>query len=100
MCWSMKLSPCARKISATSTVGRFIRPSFYGDWVLRRGPKREERRRDCEWPASGAETSGDRLSWIPSRRVPEGLGSFSDLFHAPTGGSPNYAVANEEQPSS
>src|SRR5688572_16217677 len=88
----MKLLPCARKISATSTVGRFTRPSSCGDWVSRQALRWREHRRDCEWIEGAAATDGDKLSLLPSRRDPEAFESFLGRCRVLINGLPSCDV--------
>ena len=90
----MKLSPCERKILATSTVGRFIRPSVGEGEVSRRGPGWKEHRLDSTLLAGAAETGAGRSLSLQDRRAPAAFELFSGRFRAPVDVSPNYAVAH------
>src|SRR5262245_27280551 len=84
VCLSMKLSAWARKISATSTVGRLILPSSFGEKASCRGQEWEEHQRGCESTVGDVGTSGDRLWLTPNRRDLEELESLSDPCRVPT----------------
>src|SRR5205823_640885 len=75
-------------MSATSTVGRFILLSSFGDLASCRVPKWEELRWGYSRPASDVGIDGDRSSSIPNRRDRVEPGSSSDRYHVPTGVSP------------
>src|SRR5436309_1091989 len=92
----MKLLPCARKISATSTVGRLTLPFLVGDWGLCRVLKWEALRWGYSPPACDVERGEGRSSSLPNRRDREELGSFSDRFHVPADVSPNCGATNVE----
>src|SRR5262249_45279141 len=96
----MKLLPCARKMSATSTVGRLTLPFSVGHSACHRVLKWEELRWGCARPASDVEKDGGRWSWPPNphdRAAPEW---FSNRSHVRAGASPSCVEASAEIPSS
>src|SRR5262245_60920356 len=94
----MKLLPCARKISATSTVGRVILLFSFAGSASNPAPKWEERRWGYSRLASDVGISADRWSSIPDRRDRAEPGSPSDRSHVPTGESPNCDAECAETP--
>src|ERR1700752_2261295 len=96
----MKLLPCARKISATSTVGRLTLPCSVGGSAWRRVLKREELQWGYSLPACDVERDEGRSSSLPTRRDRAEPGWFSDRFHVPVGASPNCGAISAEIPSS
>src|SRR5262245_55353960 len=85
----MKLLPCARKMSATSTVGRLTLPFSVEGWALRLAQKWEELRWDYSHLVSVVEISGGRWSSLQGRGDRAELGSSLDRFRVPTDESPN-----------
>src|SRR5688572_28598938 len=96
----MKLLPCARKISATSTVGRLTLPFLAGGSAWRRVLKWEEPPWGYSPPACDVERGEGKSSSLPNRRDRAEPGSFSDRFHVPVGASPNCGATSAETPSS
>src|SRR3989442_6634255 len=96
----MKFLPCARKISATSTVGRLTLPFSGGGSACRRVLKWEELQWVYSPTAYDVERDEGRSSSPPNRRDRAGPGSFSDRFHVPVGASPNCGAISAEIPSS
>src|SRR3954471_22791597 len=92
VCCSMKLLPSARKISAISTVGRFIGPSFSGGWACRRGLESEEYRPDWSSIVDASETGADRSSSLRDQHAPEAFESFLGRCRVPTNGLPSCAA--------
>src|SRR5215510_11832839 len=90
----MKLLPCARKMSATSTVGRLTLPFSVGDSALRRARKWEERRWGYSPTADDVERGGGRWSLLPNRNDQATSESSSDRSRAPTGVLPRRVAAN------
>src|SRR5215468_6662845 len=96
----MKFLPCARKMSATSTVGRLTLPFSAAGSVCHRVLKWEQLRWDYSRTVSAGVKDGDRLSLLPNRNDRAASESFSDRSHAPTDVWPSCAATNEERPSS
>src|SRR5262245_26017470 len=94
----MKLLPCARKMSATSTVGRLTLLFSVGGSVCYRVRKSEERRWGYGSLADDAGINGGKLSSPPNRSDRAVSESFSDPSHAPIGGLPNCGAANADTP--
>ena len=82
-CRLMNASPCERKMSATSTVGRFIGPSACEEAVSLQDLGWRERRRDWSSIGDAAGTDADRSSLLQDRHGPEEPESFSSRFRAP-----------------
>src|ERR1051326_8782062 len=92
----MKLLPCVRKMSATSTVGRLTLFFWVADSGLRRALKWEERRWGCSQTANDVERGGGRWSLLPNRNDRATSGLSSDRSRAPTGVLPRHDAANAE----
>src|SRR5215475_13371523 len=95
---SMKFLPCARKMSATSTVGRLTLPFLVGGWALRRVPKWGELQWDCARPVCDVERDEDRSSLLPNRHDRAKPEWFSNRSHVQEGVWPNCVGANVEIP--
>src|SRR5262245_22073894 len=94
----MKLLPCARKMSATSRVGRLILPFSVEGWALRLAPKWQELRWGYSHLASVVESGEGRWSSLQGRGDQVELGSSSDRFRVPTDESPSCGAASVETP--
>src|SRR4030095_2735444 len=92
--------PCARKMSATSAVGRLILPFWVGRWALRPALKWEDLQSGYSQPVGDVGISADRWLSIPDRHDRVKLGSSSDRSHVPTGASPNCDAEYAAIPSS
>src|SRR5215475_7380841 len=94
----MKLLPCARKMSATSTVGRLTLLFSVGGSVCHRVGKSEELRWGYGSLADDAGINGGKWSSPPNRSDRAASESSSDRFRVPTGGLPNCDAANADTP--
>src|SRR5262245_31149100 len=96
----MKFLPCARKMLATSTVGRFTLPFSVGGLACRPVLKSEELRWGYAPPVGDVATDGGRSLLPPSPHARAGPESFSNPSHVRAGASPNCVEASVEIPSS
>src|SRR5215471_17973675 len=94
----MKFLPCARKMSATSTVGRLTLPFSVGGSACHQVLKQAELRWDYGRPASDVAKDGGRSSLPPNRRDRAKPESFSNRCHVRAGAWPNCVEANAEIP--
>src|SRR5215831_8627439 len=94
----MKFLPCARKMSATSTVGRLTLPFSVGGSACRPILKSAELRWDYEWTADDVVKDGDKSSLFPNRSDRAVSESSSDPSHAPIDGLPSCGAANADTP--
>src|SRR6516225_2475228 len=94
----MKFLPCARKMSATSTVGRLTLPFSVGGLACHPILKSAELRWGYEWTAGDVVKGGDKSSWFLNRSDRAASESSSDPSHAPIGELPNCAAANADTP--
>src|SRR5262249_5141856 len=85
--------PFARKMSATSTVGRLTLPCWVGGSACRPVRKSEEHRWDCGSPANDAEINGGRWSSPPSQSGRAKPGLFLSRFRVSKGELPNCDAA-------
>src|SRR6516225_6202632 len=93
----MKFLPCARKMSATSTVGRLTLPFSVGGLACHPVLKSAERRWDYSWTADDVVKDGDKSSLFPNRSDRAAFESSSDPSHAPIDGLPScgaYVVSD------
>src|SRR5262249_16774940 len=95
----MKFLPCARKMSATSTVGRLTLPFLVGGSACRRVLKSKALRSGYVQPVNDVVTGGCRWLLPLDPHVRGGPESFSNRSHVRAGGSPNCVEANAEIPS-